>query len=273
MDGNIEKVKYKAITIGQDDMSYMCIMLMVFVLLGILSTIIIPENNKKKTKNIINILIIIGLILILGINGLNQLIYSKMLYVENENNVDIAYEKLQDINQYPTYLLSVKQQNINITQMYAKAHNIDENAEIIKNLEFMLKYEKYNNVLENCQQLIETYSAIDNITEEEYIEKVEEICNIAKDTKISEIYSTSKNFKGQVTYLEIAEILREQYEKWQNETLKKFSNEMCRIVINEYDEVLERISDYERCRITKESSEEMIEIVKENYEKAKSMVE
>lgn len=256
------------------DMSYMCIMLMVFALLGILNTMIIPESNKnKKTKNIVNILIFIGLIFILGINGLNHLIYSKMIYVENENNVDIAYEKLQDIKQYPTYLLSVKQQNVNITQMYAKAHNIDGNAEIIKNLEFLLKHEKYNNALEICKQLIETYSTVNNITEEGYIEKVEEICNIAKDTKISEIYGTNENFKRQVMYLDIAEILNQQYEKWQNEKLKNLSNEMCQIVINEYDEVLERNSDYERCRITKEGSEEMIEILEENYEKAKSMVE
>ena len=99
------------------DMSHMCIMLMIFTLLGILSTTCVPENaEKKKTKNVVNILIFIGLLLILGINILNQFIYTKIVEVEDENNVDIAYEKLQDINQYPTYLLPVKEQNINITR-------------------------------------------------------------------------------------------------------------------------------------------------------------
>ena len=99
------------------DMSHMCIMLMIFTLLGILSTTCVPENaEKKKTKNVVNILIFIGLLLILGINGLNQFIYTKIVEVEDENNVDIAYEELQDINQYPTYLLPVKEQNINITR-------------------------------------------------------------------------------------------------------------------------------------------------------------
>ena len=255
------------------DMSYMCIMLMIFALIGILNTMIMPENNEKKqTKNILNILLFIGLILILGINGLNQFIYSKITVVEDENNVDIAYQELQDINKYPTYLLSVKEQNINMTQMYSKAHKLDKNTEIIENLEFILKYEKYYNSLENCQKLIETYTNIDDITEEEYIKKVEVICTIAKNTKISEIYNVSKNLKRQAMYLDIAEILNKQYEKWQNEKLINLSNEMYKIVIDEYADVFEKISDYEKCRVTKENSEQMLKSLKENYEKAKSMV-
>ena len=207
----------------------------------------------------------------MGINGLNQLIYSKISVVEDENNVEIAYEELQDINQYPTYLLPVKKQNLNITEMYSKAHKIDKNAEIVENLEFMLKYEKYNNALENCKKLIEVYSEI-NITEEEYIKKVEKVCNIAKKSKISEIYSASKNLKRQSLYLDIVEILNRQYEKTQNEKLIKLSNEMCQIIIDEYDDVLEKISDYEKCRTTKENSEQTIEILKENNEKEKSML-
>lgn len=252
------------------DMSYICIMIMIFALLGIINAIAMPRK-KETTKNIINILIFIGLILILGINGLNQLIYSKISVVEDENNVEIAYEELQDINQYPTYLLPVKKQNLNITEMYSKAHKIDKNAEIVENLEFMLKYEKYNNALENCKKLIEVYSEI-NITEEEYIKKVEKVCTIAKKSKISEIYGADKNIKRQLLYLDIVEILNRQYEKTQNEKLIKLSNEMCQIIIDEYDDVLEKISDYEKCRTTKENSEQTIEILKENYEKAKSML-
>ena len=156
--------------------------------------------------------------------------------------------------------------------MYVKAHRVDKGTEIIKDLEFMLNHEKHKDTLENCKQLIEAYSKINNITEEEYIKKVEEICNIAKDTKISEIYSVSKNLKRQAMYLDIAEILNKEYEKWQNEKLINLSNEMYKIVIDEYADVFEKISDYEKCRVTKENSEQMLECLKENYEKAKSMV-
>ena len=254
------------------DMSFMCIMIMVFALLGMLSGISITNNKMVKTKNVINIATFIGLILIVGINISNQFIYTKIVEVQNENNVDVAYEKLQDINQHQTYLLPVKEQNIYIAQMYSEAHNTNINTEIIKDLEFMLKYEKYNNTLENCKQLVEEYSKINNMSEEEYVEKVEKICNIAKATNISELYNISENLKRQEVYLAIAEILNKQYEKWKNETLIKLSNEVCQIVIDEYANTCARISDYEKCRITKENSEEIIEILEQNYENAKSMV-
>ena len=86
------------------------------------------------------------------------------------------------------------------------------------------------------------------------------------------IYNVSKNLKRQVMYLDIAEILNKEYEKWQNEKLINLSNEMYKIVIDEYADVFEKISDYEKCRVTKENSEQMLKSLKENYEKAKSMV-
>ena len=255
------------------DMSYMCIMIMIFTLLGIVNAMAIPEKrDKKKTKNIINSLIFIGLIPILGINGLNHYMYSQMQETESEEDVDIAYEKLQTINQYPTYLSSVIEKKIELTQIYSRIYEIDKNEEIIEDLKWMLKYEKYNNTLENCKQLIEAYNDIENMTEEEYIEKVEEICNIAKNTRIPELYNVSSNLKRQIVFLDIAKILNQKYEKMQNKKIIEFSNEMCDKVINEYDEVFERISDYEKCRVTKEDSEKLIEVLEENYEKAKSMV-
>lgn len=255
------------------DMSYMCIMIMMFVLLGIVNAMVVPRNcNKKKTKNIINILIFIAFIPILGINGLNHFIYSQMQEVESENNADIAYEKLQNIIKSPTYLVSVKEEKIRLTQIYTKIYKIDKNAEIIEDLEWMLRHEKYNNTLENCKQLIETYGEMNHITEEEYIEKVEEICNIAKDTKIQELYNVTKNLERQIVFLDIADILNQTYEKMQNEKILAIANVMLQKVIDEYNDVLERISDYEKCRVTKEEAEKVMEILEENYEKAKSMV-
>ena len=255
------------------DMSYMCIMLMVFTLMGILNTIIIPGKNVlKKTKNVVNILVFIGLIPILTINILNYIVYSKMQYIENENNIDIAYEKLQIVNKYPTYLALVKDKNIFLTKMYAKTHEIDKNDEIIENIEFILKHEKYNNTLEHCKSLIEIYSKINNITEKEYIKKIEEICNVAKDSKIMELYNTNQNIKRQLNYLDISNILIEKYEKTKNEKILKLSNMMCQKVIDEYESVLDRLKDYEKCRISEETAQKNIELLKENYEKAKSMV-
>ena len=163
------------------DMSYMCIMIMIFTLLGIVNAMAIPEKrDKKKTKNIINSLIFIGLIPILGINGLNHYMYSQMQETESEEDVDIAYEKLQTINQYPTYLSSVIEKKIELTQIYSRIYEIDKNEEIIEDLKWMLKYEKYNNTLENCKQLIEAYNDIENMTEEEYIEKVLKLIQTVK---------------------------------------------------------------------------------------------
>ena len=255
------------------DMSYMCIMISIFTLLGILNTIIIPrDDSRKKTKNIVNILIFIGLIPIFIINGLNLVVYSKIAVVENENNIDIAYENLQKLNKYPTYLLTAKEQNVIIMQMYSKAHEVDFNTEIIDNLEFILKHEKYNDALENCRKLIEIYTEKDNIPEENIV-KINEVCNIAKETKISELYNASENLKRQLTFINIAEILSNQYEKVHNEKIAELSKEMYKIVIDEYDSVLKRISDYEKCRISKEDSEQIIEKLNENYQKAKNMVE
>ena len=78
-----------------------------------------------------------------------MVVYSKIAVVENENNIDIAYENLQKLNKYPTYLLTAKEQNVIIMQMYSKAHEVDFNTEIIDNLLL-----KLNSEFENIQKTL-----------------------------------------------------------------------------------------------------------------------
>ena len=253
------------------DMSFTCIMIEVFAFLGILNNYIMANIELRHTKNIINVLVFIVLIPILGINIINYLEYQYVDMLNDENNIDEKYEILLQANRYPTYILPLKEENIYLNQ---KNNNEEErNQRIIENSKWILKYEKNYNTLEICKTAINAYSGLENIEYNNYIEEIEKLCNRAINSKINKKYSITENWQRQVIYIEIGKTLINKYKEKNDEKLLNLAKEIYGRVIIEYEETLNRVKDYQKCRYKKEETERKLKIIEENYKNAIKYIE
>lgn len=246
------------------DMSFLCVSITMFSFLGILNAIIEKKKTCKQTRNIINVVIFIALIPLLGINLLNHKVNTYIERMKKENNIEKKYVILQEINRYPTYLLDVKKENLYLNKRYTQN---EEN--IIKYAEYMLKHERYEEGLNLCSTLIHSYA---NLKDNGWLEETERLCNIAINIPIKQKYNVMENIERQEIYLNISYFLFKQYHETNEQKLIELADRLSKQVLLEYDETLNRIQDYQKCRYPKQDRDNYVETVKQNYEDAKKYI-
>lgn len=250
------------------DMTFMFVMYIMFIYLGIIRSIIIEDDEKKRKVVINNYIksvvsfVLIGFVFYLNLNEFisAQILYPKIKYsnITFSDKIEIIKqcEKCVPYNyEYKMKKLKYLEINKDIEEDKIKEIALEE----IETIKYMLKYEKEYNQTYLYKKLVDsTLDIIDESNLNLVIDNLYLSYKAFKENPVQQRYSQDAYIQRMKYIAKISEELENKYEKIKDVRLKELSELFNNINVDEYDTTIKVLENYSDCRITKEKANENI---------------
>ena len=264
------------------DMSFLIVLILFFLYMGIIVSKFKTEKKESTQKR--NLQIIVPSVISIIIISISIILNAKICYITLVIDKKIAktrtYEEKYNLLEQETKLLPVyrgtyidritflklhKEKTLELIEIY--------NNNIIKDLKYLIKYEKYNNQIEMYNEL--AMSSIENMnikSKDEMIKNVQYAYSLIVDNPIQKKYNIQEQIKRVRYIYTISVSLYKKSEEMNDFNLKLLSQKFANINIKKFDETIQIISDYNKCRYPKDRVSLYKEAIEEYCNKSKEII-
>lgn len=230
------------------DLSFFYLLLVTFVAFGILTSFHQEEFRKKDTvkRNWMLKGMLIGMVTILMFINLKDFIVGIQMSqkITNRSSFEEKYEFYEKSNELLPYNKEFKIKKIKLIEAYQFKYpekQIEYTEEILQNVEFLLKNEKYYNRFEMQARFVgNSINLLGMRKDEEMIKNIEEGYTLIKNNNVQRRYSAYAYLTRKSGIHEIAQTLMEKSNVIENEEEKAKLKELARgfyqLNIEEYEE-------------------------------------